>query len=194
MNQFSTNFDGIPIGFAAQVLGRKGIVPIEYGIGFSWLSRGTMDQDVAVLEGTDFEGDDVYTSGNMSVNSNIYTGTGIVRLRPFTGRIQPYAELMAGGRGFSTVTIISIDDSEEEIRERQNNDFAFTFGWGAGLRVNLNNIIAVEGRFTQMNGTSVNFVDRESIEVDSDGNLFFDRIGSATDMWSLQFGVSFNLQ
>jgi len=62
------------------------------------------------------------------------------------------------------------------------------------MRVNLNQIIAVEGRFTKMNGTSVSFVDRESIEVDGDGNLSFERIGSRTDMWSLQFGVSFNLR
>jgi opacity protein-like surface antigen len=194
INQFRTSFDGIPVGISAQILGRKGFIPLEYGIGFSWLSRGTMDNEVAVYEGTDFEGDDIYSSGNMAVNSNIYTGTGIIRLRPFTGRIQPYAELMAGGRGFSTVTIISVDEVEEDIREKQNNDFAFTYGWGAGMRVNLNETIAVEGRFTKMNGTSVNFVDRESIEVDGDGNLSFERIGSRTDIWSLQFGVSFNLR
>lgn len=194
MNQFRTNFDGIPVGISGQILGRKGFVPIEYGIGFSWLSRGTMNNDVTVFEGTDFEGDDVYSSGNMAVNSNIYSGMGIIRLRPFTGKIQPYAELTAGGRGFSTVTIISVDEVEDEIRERQSNDFAFTYGWGAGMRINLNEFIAVEGRFSKTNGTSVNFVDRESIEVDGDGNLSFDRIGSRTDMWSLQFGVSFNLR
>jgi len=119
INQFETRFDGIPVGISAQILGRKRFIPLEYGVGFSWLSRGTMDNEVAVYEGTDFEGDDVYSSGNLAVNSNIYTGTGIIRLRPFTGRIQPYAELMAGGRGFSTVTIISVDEVEDEIREKQ---------------------------------------------------------------------------
>lgn len=193
LNQFRSNFDGTPVGLAGQILGRKGFVPIEYGIGFSWLSRGTMDTDISVFQGTDFEGDNIYSSGNLSVNSNIYTGTGIIRLRPLTGTIQPYVELMAGGRSFATATIITVDDSDDELRERQSNDFAFCYGWGAGLRYKLNESIAVEGKFIKMNGTPVNFVDRESIEIDNEGNIDFERISSRTDMWSLQFGISIGL-
>ena len=128
----------------------------------------------------------------MNVNSNIYTGAGIVRLRPFTGRIQPYAEFSAGGRSFSTVSIITIDDTEEqETRDNQHRDFALTYGWGAGIRVKLTSTIGIEGRFINMSGTGVELVDRETIQVDPDGRIDFDRLTTRTDMWSLQLGISF---
>lgn len=191
MNQFNSTFDGVPVGIAGQILLREGVLPLEYGVGFSWLSRGTMDSDIDVYQGTDFEGDDIYSNGSLNVNSNIYTGTGIIRLRPFTGRIQPYAEFAAGGRSFSTVSIISVDDTEEaETRDNQHRDFALTYGWGAGMRVKLSEGIAIEGRFTNMSGTGVELVDRESIEVDPEGRIDFERLTTRTDMWSIQLGIS----
>lgn len=191
-NQFNNNFDGTPVGFSGQFMSNLGQSPFELGFGFSWLSRGTVSEDIWIYEGVDDFGDEVFDRGEVDVNSNIYTYTGVARLKPFAGAIQPYGDVIAGVRNFSTVTVITPDNTEEvETRERQHGDFTYTYGWAAGLKVRVASELFVEGRFSSLYGGSIDFVDRESIQIGEDGGIIFDNVSSRTDMHIIEVGFSF---
>lgn len=191
-NQFDNNFDGTPVGFSGQFMSNLGRSPFELGFGFSWLSRGSVSEDIWIYEGTDLDGDDVFSRGDIDVNSNIYTYTGVARLKPFAGAIQPYGDVILGVRNFSTVTLISTDDTDgAETRERQHGDFTYTYGWGAGLKVRITPVLFVEGRFSNLYGGPIDFVDRESIQIGEEGELNFENVSSRTDMQIIEAGISF---
>lgn len=190
--QFRDRFDGTPVGIGGQFFSNLGRSPIELGFGFSWLSRGTMNEDIWIYEGTDIDGDEVFSEGRMSINSNIYTYNGAVRLKPFAGRIQPYGDLLAGVRNFSTVTVVRPDESDDaETRDRQHRDFTYTYGWAAGLKVRVTPILFVEARFANLYGGGVDFIDRETIIVSEEGILDYELSNSRTDMQIFQVGISF---
>ncbi|MCH2198476.1 MAG: hypothetical protein MK081_06815 [Flavobacteriales bacterium] len=190
--QFAANFDGTPAGIGGQFLANMGRSPFEVGAGFNWMSRGSSNEDVWIEVGEDVEGDMIFQEAEMEINSNIYTYYSIGRFKPFAGRIQPYGDVIGGFRNFSTVTVIQPDDEQsEEIRDSYHNDITVVYGWAAGLKIRLTQNILVEGRFSKLQGGSVEFVDRETLQVNDDGDISFDRISSRTDMMNFQLGVSF---
>lgn len=192
-NEFSQNFEGMPIGIGGQFLtnaGRRS--PFEFGMGFSWLSRGSAREDVFILEGQDINGQNIFSRGSMSVNSNIYTYNGIMRFKPLLGMVQPYIDGLVGVRNFSTSTVVRPEDATAEtMRERQTRDFALTYGYAAGLKVRVTPALMVEGRFSNLFGTQVSYVDRTSLEIDPDGNISYEKISSRTDMFIVHLGVCF---
>lgn len=191
---FDRNYDGIPAGINGQFMINMGNAPIDFGGGFAWFSRGGTSSDIDIYEGTDADGDDYYVEGTMDVNSNIYAYDAIARFRPFNGIIQPYGDAIAGFQTYSTKTkITAIDGNTEDIVDRAHRDFAVSFGWAAGLKVKISPSIAVEGRFSNIIGSEVKFVDRESVEINADGDLFFDQKNSSTSHYLYQVGVSFTL-
>lgn len=190
--QFADNFEGLPVGVGGQFLSNMGRSPLEAGFGFSWMSRGQMNEDIWIFQGTDVDGDEVFSRGEVSVNSNIYTYNGVLRLKPFAGAIQPYGDLIAGVRNFSTVSIIRPDEDDgSETRDRQHRDFTYTYGWAAGLKIRLTPVMFVEGRFSNLYGGGVDFIDRKSIFVGEEGVLDYDVRTSRTDMYIYQLGISF---
>jgi opacity protein-like surface antigen len=190
-NEFSDSFEGYPVGIAAQFMSNLRRSPFELGFGFSWMNQGEKNQDIYIFQGVDAVGDDVFEKGSISVRNNIYTYTGSARFKPFAGAVQPYGELIAGIQNFSTRNIISSDDnSASDIKERAHRDFALTYGWAAGLKVRLTQNIQVEGRFSNMLGGNIDFVDQNSIVINDVGDLEFSRISSKTDMWLFQAGIS----
>lgn len=192
-NEFDRNFDGVPVGFGAQFLTNSGRrSPFELGVGFSWLSRGSAKEDVFIYEGLNIDNEEVFSKARMSVNSNIYTYNGIARFKPLLGKVQPYVDGLVGVRNFSTTTIIRPDDNTADpIKERQTRDFALTYGWAAGVKVRLTQSLMVEGRFSNLFGTQVQYVDRNTIEVDQTGAVNFETKSSRTDMHIYHLGVCF---
>lgn len=191
-NEFSDTFDGYPVGVAGQFMSNLRRSPFELGFGFSWMSAGEKNQDIYIYQGVDAVGDDVYEQGEISVRNNIYTYTGSARFKPFAGAIQPYGELIAGIENFSTQNIISSNDnSASDVKERAHRDFALTYGWAAGLKIRVMQNLQVEGRFSNMIGGDISYVDQNSIQINDVGDLEFDRINGKTDMWLFQAGISF---
>ena len=191
---FDTNYSGNPIGLGAQLAIPMGNAPIDLVAGFAWYSRGGSKEDITIFQGNDSEGDDFYTDGEMSVNSNIYAYDAIIRFRPFNGRVQPYGDVIGGFQTYSTKSIIrTLDGSNADETENAHRDFSVNFGWGAGVKVRISEIVAVEARFTNIQGSEVKFVDKESVLIDRDGNVQFENIRSTTDHYTFQAGVSFQL-
>ena len=193
-NEFDNNFTGVPVGIGGQFLTNNGTrSPFEFGVGFSWLSRGSSTESVFLLEGVDINGDAIFSRADLSINSNIYTYNGIVRFKPLLGRVQPYIDGLAGVRNFSTTSVIKREDGGEPTRERETRNFAFTYGYAAGVKVRIIPNMMVEGRFSNLYGTQVSFVDRETIAIDSNNNneVTFQEKSSRTDMFIAHLGVCF---
>ncbi|MFM1931989.1 MAG: hypothetical protein RL226_1292, partial [Bacteroidota bacterium] len=190
--QFDESFTGTPVGLGGQFLTNLRRSPFELGVGFHWLSQGQQSKDIYIFQGVDALGDEVYDKGTMSVRNNIYAYNTMMRFKPFAGRVQPYGELIGGIQNFSTSTIIKGDgSSSEEVRDRAFRDFTLTYGWAAGLKVHVLPNLTVEGRFSNMRGGNIEFIDPTSIEINDTGDLNYTRITSNTDMWLFQAGIGF---
>lgn len=189
---FDNNYAGTPLGLGAQLAIPMGNSPIDLVGGFAWYSRGGSKEDIAIFQGTDADGDEFFTEGEMSVNSNIYAYDAIIRFRPFNGRVQPYGDVIGGFQTYSTKSIIrTLDGSNDDETNNAHRDFSVNFGWGAGVKVRMSQAIALEARFTNIQGSEVQFVDKESVRIDDVGNVQFENIRSTTDHYTFQAGVSF---
>lgn len=190
MNEFADNYDGIPAGLGAQFLFNIRQTPFEWGVGFNWHSMGSLNEDIWVYEGTDVDGDDVYSRGSMTVRSNNYAYHGLFRFEPFRGNFQPYAELIGGMRSFSTKTEIEIKDTDDMEVNKLKPNFGVSYGWAAGAKYKLTDELAIELRFANLKGGPTKFVDRNSIQIDDTGGFQYDLTSSKTDNLIFQGGVS----
>jgi len=192
-NEFADNFEGLPVGVGGQFLtnaGRRS--PFEFGMGFSWLSRGSAKEDVWLLDVIDLNGNEIYTRGTLAVNSNIYTYNAIARFKPLLGKVQPYVDGLAGVRNFSTSTIIRYEDrTRDPDKQRQTRDFAMTYGFAAGVKVRVTPSLMVEGRFSNLFGTQVSYVDRSTLDIGDNGEIRYEKRSSRTDMHIIHLGVCF---
>ncbi|MEO0405463.1 MAG: hypothetical protein AAF193_11380, partial [Bacteroidota bacterium] len=111
---FDVLYPGTPAGIGAQLSFPMGRVPLELVGGFAWYSRGGTTENVDIYEGMDADGDEFFTEGEISVNSNIYSYDMGARFKPFNGVIQPYGEVLVGFQNFITKSTISADDGFSE--------------------------------------------------------------------------------
>jgi opacity protein-like surface antigen len=191
---FASNYDGYPSGLAGTFTGPLGNSPFEVGLGFAWNVMGAKDEDVSVLMGQDLAGDDIYEQGNLRIRSNDYRYQLVARFKPFKGPFQVYGDLMAGVERYTTFTDISISSSGySEVIEGSNQqmDFGWTVGWAAGMRVRVANNFFIEARFEKLGGGAAEYVDQESIVVDTEqATIEFQTKETRTDRFAYQLGVA----
>ena len=195
LRMFAENYDGTPFGIAAQIEFPTGrFFPIEFGGDFAWYSRGGERSDIDIYEGEDAFGNEFYSDGTIKVRSNIYSYAGFARLNPVPGPFQIYGDLILGVQNFSTNTTIESDDNlTEPSRERAHRGFSLMTGWAAGVKVRISQNTFIEARFANLRGSDVTMVDKNSIFIDTDGNLEFEEITTPTDHYVYQLGLSFQL-
>lgn len=191
--EFAEYYDGTPVGLGGSFLFNDRQSPFEFGIGYSWQSMGKTDESIRVLEGEDINGSPVYGSGEMRVNSNIYTYHLLARIRPIAGRVQFYLDGIAGFKAFTTKTTILADNgsySEVVSEDRTARDVAASFGWAAGLQFGVTRDLFIEGRVESLQGGKTSFVDPTSVKIDKDGNMDFNSVKSPTNVLVFQLGLS----
>ena len=195
LRMFAENYDGTPFGIAAQIEFPTGrFFPIEFGGDFAWYSRGGERSDIEIYEGEDAFGNEFYSDGTIKVRSNIYSYAGFARLNPVPGPFQIYGDLILGVQNFSTNTTIESDDNlTEPSRERAHRGFSLMTGWAAGVKVRISQNTFIEARFANLRGSDVTMVDKNSIFIDTEGNLEFEEITTPTDHHVYQLGLSFQL-
>lgn len=191
--EFAMQYSSHPAGFAANFTAPLGNSPLEVGLGFAWNNMGSQNKDINALVYTDSSGTNVYEAGTMRIRSTINRYQAIARFRPFVGRIQPYADAFAGVEAFKTKTDITIDSdgySSATNSERAHLDMTYSFGWAAGLRFELTPSIYVEGRFENMTGGQVSFVDKSTIVVEDNNDITFSTTRSATNKYTYLLGIT----
>jgi hypothetical protein len=193
VGEFAQQYDGFPAGLAGNFSAPIGRSPFEIGFGYAWNNMGSQNKDISALVYTDSLGSDIYEDGTMRIRSNINRYQAIARFRPFVGNIQPYADVFAGIEAYKTKTDITLDNqgySSADNSVRQHLDMTYAYGWAAGLRLQLAPSIFVEGRFENINGGLVKYVDESSIEVNDDNSITFDTKQSATNKYTYQLGIT----
>jgi len=192
---YANVYDGYPAGLSGNFSIPLGRSPFEAGGGFSWNAMGSQEEDISVLMGQDVDGDDIYEMGTMRIRSNNYRYMLLGRFRPFVGRVQVYADALAGVESFSTKTDIQLENqgySEVIESDVDHRDFTFNYGWALGARIQLAQGIYLDGRFEKLQGGLARYVDPETIEVNAqDNGLQFDVRESQTDKFTYQLGVAF---
>ena len=163
-------------------------LPFEWGLDIGWERMGSTEMTVAIDE--EFI---EATEADLDMNADMWAYHTFLRLKPMRGRVCPYADVLAGVRTFSARTKIRVDGLEEPLsNERNAMDAAFSYGWGAGLMVKLNNTVNVEAGFQKLEGMEVSYVDPNSISVSSDGIVGFSTLTSNSDLINVHLGIGFN--
>ncbi len=191
---FKNYYNGNPVGIGGAFLLNGGRSPFAFGIGYSWQSMGKADESIRIREGENINGDPVYGSGQMAVSSSIHSYHTMARFNPLAGKVQPYVDAIAGFKSFTTKTTITADNggySEVVSEDRAARDVAVSYGWAAGLKLEVVSGIMVEARVEGLIGGQTTFIDPESILIDKEGNMDFDNIESKTNSTVFQLGISF---
>ncbi len=193
VGEFAMQFDGFPAGLAGSISAPIGNSPFEAGFGYAWNNMGSQNKDISALVYTDSAGTPIYEAGTMRIRSTINRYQAIARFRPFAGRIQPYADAFAGLEAYKTKTDITIDNegySSASNSTRQHLDMTYAFGWAAGLRIRMAPNIFIDGRFENITGGQVTFVDKSTIVVNDDNSITFQTKQSGTNKYTYQIGIA----
>lgn len=193
--QFKQQYDGYPIGIAANFSAPLGRSPLEIGFGYAWNNMGSQTEEVSVLIGQDQDGDNIYENGDLQIRSNTNRFQMMARLRPFNGMIQPYFDGVAGLETYRTKTTIEVVSdfvgySEGQNADTQLFDMTYSFGWAAGLRIRLAPNIFLDGRFESLIGGPAKYVDQNSIQIADGTEIEFDTRSSRTDKFTYQLGLA----
>lgn len=191
--EFGKQYDRYPAGVSGLFTVNWGLSPIEFGFGAAWYRMGNINEDVIIIDGEDFNGNTLFTDGNLAVKGNMYSYQTLARFKPLAGPVQPYVDGIVGFRTFSSKTIIKedFDGSSEVISEvREQRDFSILHGWAAGLKIRLNDYMMIEGRMEFMKGSEVSYIDPESIEISHFGNIQYQEITTRSDMRIFHLGIS----
>ncbi len=190
VGDFTNDFSGTPVGLAATFTAptfRNS--PIHMGIGFAWNSMGRSEQDIYVPD-TDLG----HATGDFEVVTNKYTYDVHMRLSPFRGRMQPFAEGVAGWSNYITRSDLSTQYDNGELgesTERLYNDMSWNYGWGVGMHIRLAPYIFLEGKVQRIYSTETSFLNHETMEINPDGTLDYDMVTGRPQFVNLQVGLAF---
>lgn len=188
LGQFNEEYGKAILGLGGNIsVPMMGILPLETGFAFNWGRLGAERETVVV--------DQAYLStneGELRTTSNMYSFHLQGRFRPFTGRVSPYVDGLAGVRTFSTRTRITVEGLEEDLsNERNALDATWSYGWAAGIQVKVGAPLYVEARVEKLQGHKVDYVDPETIIVTPSGQVEYQLRSSHTDVFNVHLGIGF---
>ena len=191
--EFKQNVDRPGFGLSGEILffnPSEGL-PFGFGLDIGYLNYGnesrqepfsTTIPDVIV---------DVNRSNNL-VNFHV-----LFQIAPPSGDVRPYAELLFGGAYLFTETSINSRGDEEVASNTNFDDFAWNYGVGGGLLINLYSPEEEEGSFEALFldlkvryllGTEAEYLKEGSVTIEN-GNVYYDVSKSKTDLLITQLGV-----
>jgi len=139
---------------------------------------------------------DVYVDVDRS--NNIVNFNVLFQVMPYKGNVRPYLEGLFGGSYLFTETKITSVNSNDEIASSTNlYDFAWNYGGGAGLLVNLiseptmPNIgqMFLDIKVRYLFGTEAKYLKPGSVTI-SHGRAYYDISKSKTDLITFTVGVT----
>ena len=158
---------------------------------------GALDQDISVYGGTNVLGDTIFNNGTYRVRHNNYRYQGLLRIRPFNGFFQPYAEGLAGIETFSTKTDLSVQNSggfsSVEDAKVQQSSVSFLYGYALGFRFRTKNAKRVwfDLRYENIQGGKAQYVIPETVTIQNNTDLVYTTGTTKTNRQIIQFGLTF---
>jgi opacity protein-like surface antigen len=161
------------------------ILPFDWGFDFAWGRMGGNEQEVPINEQHI-----AATTGDLRINSDIFGYHGLLRLKPFNGKVSPYIEGLAGIRQFTTRTRIHVEGMDSPYVDQRNaNEFIWSHGWAAGLQIAPAKHFYVEGRVERLNGGKVSYVDPTSIDISPEGVVTYGTLTSGVRVVNIHLGI-----
>ena len=121
----------------------------------------------------------------------------LFQIAPPTGNVRPYGELLFGGAYLFTETSINSRGTEEVASNTNFDDFAWNYGVGGGVLINIYSPEQSEGNFyalfldlkvRYLFGTEAEYLKEGSVIIQN-GTAYYDVSKSKTDLLTAQLGV-----
>jgi hypothetical protein len=134
------------------------------GFDLAYQPVGSIESEVAILE------NNAITNGTLKARNQYLTAHYALRLSPFQGWFQPFAEGFAGGRAAVLNTEFSSEDAtiQEKLADTRVENFGATwnYGWGFGFRLRLAEGFYVQARYADITSGDLDQVVELSIAED----------------------------
>ncbi|MDW7695505.1 hypothetical protein R9C00_27040 [Flammeovirgaceae bacterium SG7u.111] len=177
------------LGAAGNVLVQvKETSPIYLGVDFNY-----------IVYGTETNQEDMYVDGNLEEvdvtrNNNMIGFHFVGRVLPDVDLpVQPYGELMFGGKYIYTRSVIKSDRYEDKLgADTEVSDWAISYGGSAGVNIFLVQGLYLDLKLTYLAGGEAEYLTRKSVTYDEKNEqLVFDVKRSKTDLFLPHIGIGF---
>ena len=191
--EFKDNIDRLGFGLSGEVLffNPSERLPFGFGLNVGYMNYGSESRqepfsltipDVIV---------DVDRSNNL-VNFHL-----LFQIAPPAGDVRPYGELLFGGAYLFTETSINSRGTEEVASNTNFDDFAWNYGVGGGVLINIYSPEQPEENFyalfldlkvRYLFGTEAEYLKEGSVTIEN-GTAYYDVSKSKTNLLTAQLGV-----
>jgi hypothetical protein len=191
--EFKENIDRLGFGISGQVLFFNPVeeLPFGFGINIGYLNYGSESRQEPFNSRIPDVVVDVDRTNNL-VNFHL-----LFHIAPPSGTLRPYLELLFGGAYLFTETSVNSRGDDEIASSTNFDDFAWNYGVGGGLLINLYSPDVSEGGFEALYldlkvrylfGTEAEYLKEGSV-IPQNGDVYYDVSNSKTDLLITQLGV-----
>ena len=190
--EFKTNVDKLGYGLQVQgTLSTPGVfTPFTIGASVGFMVYGNESRKAPLSVYVPDITVDVDRSYNLA---NFHL---LALVSPLSGSIRPYVEGLVGGSYIFTTTDVKGEDNNEKFASTTNfDDFAFSYGFGGGILINLvpglgvGPDIYLDLKARYLLGSESEYLTEGSVEI-ANGNVIYHPKKSATDLLSIHIGVA----
>jgi hypothetical protein len=193
MNEFKQNVKRTGFGGSLQFLlwNPTPELPYTFGLNLGYINYGSESR----TEPFSYSIPDV--SVDVSRTNNIINFHFLSQVIYPYGNIRPYMEFLLGGSYIFTMTQIDSYGSEESTSTTNFDDWAWSYGAGAGFLIKLTSdsikaenlgAIFLDFKVRYLYGTEAQYLKEGSVTI-SNGQAFYDVSKSKTDLLTAQLGV-----
>jgi opacity protein-like surface antigen len=198
--QLADPMENLEAAYRSAYIGMEGAVminvrqtPFEVGASFAWAYLGSQQRNIALVVG-EVDGQNIHSNGSKKFSHDNYRGYLVGRFKPFTGRIQPYADFLLGAQGFTSTAVTQRTNSgytEIVAKEKLERSISPSFGYGFGLKLRLNRYVLVETKYQYLHGQFASFTNPTTTHISSNGDLHYETATGSTTMQVFHVGMSF---
>ena len=193
MNEFKQNVKRTGFGGSLQFLlwNPTPVLPYTFGLNLGYINYGSESR----MEPFSYTIPDVSVDVNRT--NNIFNFHFLSQVIYPHGSIRPYAEFLLGGSYIFTMTQINSNGSEEVSSSINFDDWAWSYGAGAGILIKLTSdslkvenlgAVFLDFKVRYLYGTEAQYLKEGSVTI-SKGQAFYDVSKSKTDLLTAQLGV-----
>ena len=194
--EFDEVYGDATFGYGGNFLTKTRLPFIFSGVNIQYARMGKYADEVFIEEGQTLNGTPVFQSASAEAKYKVHTVHGALRFEPFRGPVQPYIEGLAGFKVFSSnVKVIDEETRSREVIDKYNLERSMTtsYGWAAGLKIQLTPGIFAEGRVENLFGGNARYIDGESMYMNSQDQFSYDMLESKTNTLLIHLGVSIDI-
>lgn len=159
------------------------------GIDLAYQPIGTLQSEVTI------DDNGTLTDGTLRARNQYLTAHYVLRLSPFNGWFQPFAEGFAGGRASVLNTEFSTADAtlQDKLQDAGVQEFGATwnYGWGFGCRLRLAEGFYALARYANISSGELDLV--TDVSIDGNGNVNTTIEPTAMPTSSVLAGISWDM-